>query len=558
MGVDNELAAWAREVRGAENLEVDERVLEEIREFLQSHVAESSQTATHTILENYPDWWAAGRKAPAGLKIEQPQEVEELFRHIGTLFSVGIPLTLAERRTQGFRLFQDIEAWGTRETTLKAEDILGPDCCLSSLFGKTMGEIYPGRDFLDVAIFDATGMSQTKGTRKTSLRMVWPGLVVDAERAARIRDVLVHRLTIAASEGGPIADLETRFKDLNQVNAWHSVVSDAAYGARAGVRMPLCDRVSPMPLRAPERRPFLPVGVLRFTFTSDGKMKPEWLCRQTELDNLEWLKIGSLRQSGQASLTDWEVPSYPGGVVAPLGAPRGGRVKVRTAGGSEGSGGMRLRTGAGAKPPPERAGQLVTVQRRFNGTVEQFCEQMEQHMGKWTVEVDGSFVWKQPGGNEARIVLFTDDKRVQVIGRPNQVRSLVLIVSPFTDAASADGPGLMTRSQGPGPVPDGRLPSEAYAPAGVTPAAATTVSTPDGADESTGELPPGGQQRVVTQVFDSLGEGELALAVDAIIFVTHDPESTRSGGEDRWVYGRNETDDLSGWFPLSHTKLAEV
>merc|ERR1719210_2500389 len=81
---------------------------------------------------------------------------------------------------------------------------------------------------------------------------------------------------------------------------------------------------------------------------------------------------------------------------------------------------------------------------------------MEQHMGKATLEPDGSLVWKQPAG-EARIVMYDDDKRVKVIGRPNPVRSLVVIIAPFTKAF---GQGFGQH------MPDGRVPSEAYAPVG--------------------------------------------------------------------------------------------
>ena len=42
--------------------------------------------------------------------------------------------------------------------------------------GSVVGEAFPGHaSFLDVAVYDATGLSQTKGVRKTSVRLVWPG-----------------------------------------------------------------------------------------------------------------------------------------------------------------------------------------------------------------------------------------------------------------------------------------------------------------------------------------------------------------------------------------------
>merc|ERR1719217_1882663 len=154
-----------------------------------------------------------------------------------------------------------------------------------------MGEVFPpsnsasGNQFLDASIYDASGVSQTKGLRKTSVRIVWPSITVDADRALRFRDFLISRLQTAATteSGGAVADLEAQLRQYGAHNSWHSVLGDASYGQRSVVRMPLSDRVSPLPLRAPEGRPFRPVGVMRFVFGDSGKtakMKIEWLCRQ--------------------------------------------------------------------------------------------------------------------------------------------------------------------------------------------------------------------------------------------------------------------------------------
>lgn len=548
---DAGLLALAREIRGLESLEADPTVLEEIRDFMLAHEADNARTASHNVLENYPDWWTRGRRAPVGLQFEQ-EELDQLFRHAGTLYGLGIPLTIAERRTPSFRLFQDIEAWGSRDAAVGLEQMIGPDCELARLIGKIMGEVFPGRDFLDAAVYDATGMSQTKGIKKTSLRLVWPGLVVDSDRAARIRDLLVHKLTAASAAGGPIADLEALLREHSNQNAWHSVFGDAAYGSRSSVRMVLSDRVSPLPLRAPEKRPFAPVGVLRFSFI-DGKMKIEWLCSQAELDNSEWLKIGSLRQGDGTALTEWTAPSGPGGASAPATGLRTGRVKVRTAGGSDGGGGLRLRPAA-TKAAPERAGQLLTVERRFLGSVDQFCAKMEEHLGKATVEEDGTYVWKQPGG-DARIAMHADDKRVKVIGRTNQVRSLVVIVSPFTEAQPTLG--ATERPAGP-PLPDGRAPSAAYAPerpeTGQVATEESTVQSTPSAEVNTEEV--NGQTRVAAQDFEAQDESELGLTQGEFVVITHDPEADQANAEDRWAYGRRETNGQVGWFPLSHTKPA--
>merc|ERR1719313_1004620 len=102
---------------------------------------------------------------------------------------------------------------------MAAEDFLGPECAFADALGRAMAEIYPGCEFLDLAVYDATGVSQTKGLKKTSLRLVWPGVIVDSERAARIRDLVVHRLTAAMLEDEALAELDKQLRELNQVNA---------------------------------------------------------------------------------------------------------------------------------------------------------------------------------------------------------------------------------------------------------------------------------------------------------------------------------------------------
>ncbi|CAE8647886.1 unnamed protein product, partial [Polarella glacialis] len=321
---------------------------------------------------------------------------------MGFLYGLRIPLTLAERRTTAFRFFQDVEAWGSREASFPSSDLIGPDTPLTRLLGSVVSEVFPSHGgFLDAAVYDASGLSQTKGVRKTSLRLVWPGILVDADRAARVRDLIVNRLSSASAEGGQIAELEAKLKELNPANAWHSVLGDGAYAGRASVRMPLCDRVAPLPLRGPERRPFAPVGVLRFSISPEGKIKMEWLCREADLDHAEWIKIGCVREGEEArELTEWSVPAWPGSQIVTPSSVRSGRVKVRTAAGSDGvgcGGGLRLRGSTRGNFTAERAGQMMTVERRFSSSPAEFSEKMEQHLGKAIMDPDGALVWKQPG-----------------------------------------------------------------------------------------------------------------------------------------------------------------
>ncbi|CAE7293057.1 unnamed protein product [Symbiodinium natans] len=551
------------ELRGVQ-LQADPASLAEVRTFLQSHEAETSKSATHVVLESYPDWWVRKRRAPPGLLVQGAADLEELNRHLGFLHSLGIPLTLAERRTRTFRFFQDLEAWGSREAAPAVTQLMSPESPLARLIGQVIGEVFPSATgFLDVAIYNATGLSQTKGVRKMSLRLVWPGVLVDADRALRVRDLLVSRLVAVTAEDAGLRALEEQLKAANPVNMWHSVVGDSAYCARAVVRMPLCDRVAPLPLRGPERRPFNPVGVMRFTYCSEGKMKAEWLCEEADLDPAEWAKIGCLRKEGEANaepqLTEWRMPAWQPQTPAPPSASRPGRIKVRTTAGSDGpgcGGGLRLR--ARHQATFERAGQLQIVERSFSCTVEEFIGKMEPQLGKATIEPDGARVWKQPS-SEARILMYAEDKVVKVVGRPNQVRSLVVIIAPHTEAPKKFGLHSMTETKetngsncnGNGASLEARKPrpspSAAFAPA----TAEAAEGEKDGAKPPSAAAPDQPEHLyVAAQDFDAVGQGELGLVIGDVVQLLLDPQV--GTGQDRWVYCSKEDGNDRGWLPFSH------
>jgi len=558
----------ARDLR-VEKLEVDSKDLIEISSFINKHHAETTKDATHLILENFPDWWAAGkaggRRAPPGLFFQSgSQEEEDFFKHAATLFSMGMPLTLAERRTPTFRLFQDLDFWGSAEDTVKIERIINPDSSFVQLLGKAIGEVFPPsavgqNNFLDASIYDATGMSQTKGLKKTSIRLVWPAIFVDADRALRFRDFVISRLQTATSEAGSAAaELESEIRSFNNQNSWHSVLGDVGYSQRAMVRMPLNDRVSPLPLRAPEGRPFKPVGVMRFAYGEADKktkatMKIEWLCRQGELEVADWMKIGSIRGGEKESLTEWVVPTLPVGPML-AGITRGARVKVRTQAGSDGGGGLRMASHLTQRTTPlERAGQVVEVHRKFgpNWDMQNFCERMEKQCGQSTLNDDGVTVWKNPT-NDARIEMHQEDRKITVVGKPNQVRSLIVFVSQFTEAC----PGLAQAAPSAGGYQQTQrtAPGAAFAPAAAaaSPAAETEAQTAQPASDSG---PAMGQLRVAHMVFEAEGSGELSLSVGDKARVTFDEPGVDN--ESRWVYGRHETSGESGWFPLDHTNVVE-
>jgi len=266
----------------------------------------------------------------------------------------------------------------------------------------------------------------------------------------------------------------------------------------------------------------------------------------------DWLKIGSVRLEEKAEMTEWVVPSLPSGPMM-ASVARGVRVKVRTQGGSDGGGGLRMAGAISARTTPlERAGQIVEVHRRFsaNWDMQNFCERMEKQCGQSTTQDNGVVVWKNPT-NDARIEMHEQDRKITVVGKPNQVRSLIVFVSQFTEACpglAQAGPSVQNQSQG---GYQQNAPGSAFAP---TATVAENPSTQDEQAESE-QGPAMGQLRVAHMAFEAEAAGELSLKVDERARVTFDEPG--ADNESRWVYGLNEVTGQVGWFPLDHTKQVE-
>ena len=348
---DDNLENRVRRFRGVterlqhKNIPIVEEALKRIRDFLQKHETASSTDNTHAVFDNYVDWWL-GKKSSFKLAIAEDGTIELLNNYIDECYKLGVPLTLAEKRTPEIKFVQDLCIWGTPTDTVTVEELFQQDGHFAHMLGRAIGEIYPQSESLHLVVFDATGTSMTKAVMKTSVRLVWPSLVVDKERALKIHDYVVDKFKDASE--AELKELSQRALELNKENVWANIFSTEIYTGRQCVRMPLCDRVSPSPMKAPERRPFVPVCVLKFNYQEGALQTSERVVKSAEeLDGHEWIKIGSIRCETGTPLTEWKEPvrkaSGPGGTRSFLSAAGGvlrgqrssGQVKVRTRSGSD-------------------------------------------------------------------------------------------------------------------------------------------------------------------------------------------------------------------------------
>jgi len=577
--------------------------LEKISKFLQDHETLSNNDCTHTVFDNYSDWWM-NSKPTYKLAVAEDNTVDQLHRMIATLYDLGIPLTLTEKRTPEIRFIQEIEIWGNDSETINAEELIDAQCSFMKLLGETMGRIFPNEEFLDCVVFDATGFSRTKGIQKTSVRFVWSKIIVDKTRALRIHDYVVHKFKDSQDEG--IKAFEAKITGFNtKENSLSTIFNDAIYVGRYGVRMPLCDRVSPAPLKKPENRPFKPLGVVRCHYQKGEQgadlQSLERIASTESLQNHEWLRIGCIRRDAGAPLTEWTQPVWTGpptGRSRPQGGPPGGPDRGSDRGGYQGDrggpvqreaerGGVRqpgrvnIRTAGGSgekfvRSKPRSADQVsqentITVQREFNGSLAEFRDQIEKCMGSQQganiVEDEERLVWTNPNDKSGRIEMKAGSRRVYIQGKAHQVRSLCMTVAPFVSHVG-DGNSSIAGTARTGSRQGSRAgsehngaPSQVFAPS-LCPSAIYAPSAVHSATSYTTNSTRGGAQaeptrRVASKAFVPEGQGELALEAGDHVTVTHDPEQGEANSH-RWVHGLNETSQARGWFPLSYTSPLPV
>lgn len=614
MSTGAELLALAKRQRGLERLPAEDggmdipEFLESVARFLQEHETTVGNETTHGVYENYVDWWTTQRQSRPGgstwkLAISEDNTRDQFFMMVAKCESIGLPLTLTERRTAQFKFVQEVDIFGLESECVDPMELLNVEGAFLQLIGKTMQELYPNtpQQFLDVMALDATGRDGKRCVMKTSMRLVWPQIIVDKRRAERIRDYVV--LCFNGTDNEELIRLSERMTTFNKDNTWNNVFHDSIYSSRDGLRMPYCDKVSPAPLKKPENRPFKPMGVYRME-TGTAGVAWSHTVQPTELEGNEWLTVGSIRQASGTELTEWVEPriraeriarsvqsTTPGhghstdrspgtvngyndsgrGSGGPASCSEGtvgaapaigrdpGRVQVRTRAGSDNYTARPRRE----RPPQQREPEAKTVERQFLGTMEEFRHQLIQQVGgseaNFTVN-DNQLVFQfETEGDGSKIVFNQATKRVFVTGQQEQVRTWCSILGRFVsqvgDAQSTiGGRTAITQRTNAGGARSTALPSRIFAPSTTGSAAGSTAGRAAGtsahqaaaAPPPASGAPPGTPARVTfrcKQDFEAQGQGELSIRMGDIVCVTQEGEGWAFGWCER--AGRDE----QGWFP---------
>eukprot|EP00933_Yihiella_yeosuensis_P061310 TRINITY_DN64110_c0_g1_i1.p1 TRINITY_DN64110_c0_g1~~TRINITY_DN64110_c0_g1_i1.p1 ORF type:complete len:623 (-),score=80.10 TRINITY_DN64110_c0_g1_i1:124-1992(-) len=599
--------------------EVDERVrndpavhekLEQVCKFLHEHETAEMKDCTHEVIHGFQDWWLSS-KSTKKLAIVEENTLNMFYLHAATMWGMGIPLTLGERRTNEFTLFQDVQMTGTAQECIKAEDLVGAQNQFMRLLGETIGELFPSKqnllEGLHLAVFDGSGYYSATGTQITYVRFIWPQIVVDVHKACTVRDYILHKLN--STEEQDVKNLENRMKQLHQDNKWNSSFFDGNYAkVPAPIRMPLNDSVGEPPCQNRENRPFEPMGVFGFGFAEQQLSKVEEIARPGDFEGHQhqWLKLGSIRKAAGTPTDELKIPqvsfkmseptvrsSYggyqqrQGGSNSTSASGRsGGQLgarSVRTHTGSPGGGGG----GLGAARGPSRSGvkqseeTQTRLEREFRGSLQDFREKLITTYGEGhqITENEGILVWIYNEDTSCRIEFRDRNKRVYLTGKETQLRAVLNPMTKYLNAvpdlegsvagsrsqwqssgrsgyggSQAAGPSqAFSKSKGPGSV-SGR----SGGPVNLA-SCGSVISRASASGQRAGVQVVESSERTVIANFESQAQGELGLRIGDRVFIDKDPDL--ANGElsvDRWVYGRNVKTNENGWFPYSATKAIKL
>jgi len=277
--------------------------LKQASAFLLARRAASPHEATHLVVNGCTDWWMTSPGQVINLAVAEDNTLAQLYEYIAWFHELGIPLTLAEKRTETFRFVLEIDILGTEHEAFPASALINHQSSFARLLGQCVGECYQEflrsksqhQRFLEVLVYNSTGFSQTSRCQKTSIRLVWPELITGTVEACRVRDLL--QLRFEESQDQEIRDLAQSLRDRNVSNTWSAMFTERLYGRRdSGILMPLCDWVSPLPLPMAENRPFSPMMVLRFSYRdSQPRFAVDLEQRNVATAGADWVRYGSTR-----------------------------------------------------------------------------------------------------------------------------------------------------------------------------------------------------------------------------------------------------------------------
>eukprot|EP00930_Biecheleria_cincta_P042859 TRINITY_DN29496_c0_g1_i1.p1 TRINITY_DN29496_c0_g1~~TRINITY_DN29496_c0_g1_i1.p1 ORF type:complete len:1155 (-),score=186.59 TRINITY_DN29496_c0_g1_i1:430-3831(-) len=424
--------------------EVDMKKFEEVRQFFYLYETTGSNM-THCSLMGAADLFTTTGKWHFP---DAPEVQQQLFENVAWLFDREIYHYISERQTPHFPFIEDFDIqapvnWAPTPPGKQRPD--PPDDLImfkpkrDEKTGRVYGHpghmmcrraeaihmIYPNLDFLEVHVYSASGYNKGKEMLKSSFHLVWPQLIVNADRAPVIRYVTLGLFKKDTDiVGSEIHGLQENLLGLHESNEWELVFDSTTINARNGLRLPYSDKASMVvknpedkkriaageisknsafKTRVVENRPSKAVGTIRFEFEKDERGEfqitlAQWTEDEKSYPKAEWIRKGSCRRDqGSASLTE-VTPWQLGPEVMEMLPKRQGEKYYREADAED-----NLRT---HKPYPNvRRSCMETKEfvKTFNQGLEDEREQLKnegqdglfvQTVGSWISITKTQAIWK--------------------------------------------------------------------------------------------------------------------------------------------------------------------
>jgi hypothetical protein len=270
------------------------RSLDDIKEFMNMHSGNSA--LTHTSFKGGRDEFCQGE----GTWSFPRDKEQELLECMAEVHDFGEPQYVVERKSAHFRYAEDIDIWGDDALPIsepwRREDsaFVLLEKLVQVRHDQVAGRI--AEAFLDVYVFQSSGISRKHEKNKSSYHLVWPQIVLSCATndAKKLCENTVQRMKRDFSEE------EAWLKRLDDKNCWEEVFDKSVMGAKGSLRMPFCDKYHRDEGRS-EDRPKMPVGWYRVHFPEDGAPEVEVKAQPADLSTLQWLQKGSLRVSDEST-----------------------------------------------------------------------------------------------------------------------------------------------------------------------------------------------------------------------------------------------------------------
>ena len=514
-----------------------ETELGKIFDFFQAHeLRPGDKNCSHL---NYGGIARSWYSTLSGRYLFESDSIPSLHAAAVRLAQLGVPLQLVECRDGRLDVFPlyfdlDVKLSATDDYEALEKELIDENegFRFFKIIAKIINLIYPKVG--DLVLFSSSGINRTSlktgeseepaVISKVSLRLVFPDLAVDKDRAHLIWQYLTVRLVSLCREETPIPyirSLQKRLKQFSVVNSFEKVIDESVVRCRHGVRMIFNDKIEK---GRSVGRIFKPLCVLTPSMgLDDNKISSLSISRrpllansgtvsreEAQADQLDWLRLGSILTPflNHSGLTEWNRPN----------------VRSTTRVTRTGPGGSSLALSNLSTADAARAAARAGTHRRRGFAESEKCQDPKTAQYIWSSGTLSEFKFRLPVGIEA---VFEKNPNGSLTWRIAKRCHNWISFCETTKMINASAPSVDTLNQ---------LVRIIRKIPGVVPASSTAPSL----------AVPNEKQEVMLKVihdFAAEEEGELTVAQDDVVLIFSEDDG--SG----WVGVKRLKDGAQGYVP---------